>query len=517
MPRKLFERRDVSVVAPELWRQMMQTTTPTGINVTPDVAMTVTAFYAAIRFHAFAVASLPKILYQRTKDGKRRAFEQNLYSLLHDIPNPEMTAFDLSATLDSHVMIRGNGLAELEYDDTGAIKYIWPLRPDKVEMVRNENYELRYLYTLPENLNSEKRVLRPEQVLHLRGLSNDGRWGYAPITMMRNAVALAKATEEYGGAYFGNNAEPGVVLQHPKTLKDEAHKRIKESWEQSHMGLNQSHRMAILEEGMTVEKIGLSPEDSQFLQTRQFQVYEISRMTDVPPSMIFELTNANFSTLEQMTLDFVVHHLRPVLVANEQQMNRSLLLKRERDAGFFVEYLLDGLLRGDLQTRYNAYAIGKQNGWLNTNKILALENMNTIGPKGDVYTVPLNMSVLGEDGLPMAMPETKPVKEPNTPARILLKDAADRIGKRELNEFTNARKKSADKPEKYTAWVDEFYERDYPEFILQVITPFIEAGLLDQENTRQAITKYCKKRSADAWKNELAVYVVDEIVNLFEE
>ncbi len=523
---KLFrrvEKRDLSV-SPELLRpSLFATHTPTGISVTPDVAMTVTAFFSAIRFRAFAVASLPKILYQRTGQGKRRVTESQLYGLLHDIPNKEMTAFDLWSMLDSHVMIRGNAYAEIVSDNAGNVVEIWPLRPDKMSVVRNEAGALRYIYQLPQKFDNKKVELLPEQVLHLRGLTTDGVMGYAPITMMRNAVGLTKATEDYAAAYFGNGAQPGMVLKHPAKLKDPD--RLRDQWEHAHQGLDQAHRVAVLEEGMSVEKIGLSPEDSQFLETRVHQVYEISRMTDVPPQMIFELSQANFSTLEQMTLDFVVHHLRPWLVAYEQQCNRSLLLESERNAGWFVENLIDGLLRGDLQTRYNAYAIGKQNGWLTTNKILQMENMNTIGPKGDVYTVPLNMSVLGEDGMPKAVPDASPA-EPNTPARSMvfptramvypiLKDAAERIGKRELNEFTNARKKFGNNA-RFAAWAEQFYKQDYPAFIRTVMMPLVQSGFVNDGNL-QLFDGYCASRGELALTDAMGVYVVDEIVSLFEE
>lgn len=525
---KLFkrEKRDVTVVPQDLWRPASHgMSTPTGLNVTPYSALTVTSFFAAIRFRSFAVASLPKFLYQRTATGKRRATEHPLYSILHDIPNPEMTAFDLWATLDSHVMIRGNAYAEIVLDKNENVVELWPLRPDRMNVTRDEvTGELRYLYTLPDKFNNEKRVLQPYQILHLRGLTHDGVIGYAPITMMRNAVALSKATEEFGSAFFGNGAQPGMVLKHPSKLKDPVvYDRIKDSWEQAHMGLDQAHRVAILEEGMSVEKIGLSPEDSQFLQTRVHQVYEISRMTDVPPQMIFELSQMNYSTMEQMTLDFVVHHLRPWLVAYEQQSNRSLLLDSERKSGYFVENLIDGLLRGDLATRYNAYSIGRSNGWLSINDVRKMENMNAI-KGGDKYMVPLNYSVIDDNGIPMPAPSADPIKNPNTPARAIerpavglygsfLRDAADRIGKRELNEYTNARKKSA---EKFTAWVEQFYKRDYPEFIFQVIKPFIDSGLLNDADCKRATAIYCERRGAEAL-NDAGVYVVDEIVKLFEE
>ncbi len=538
---KLFQKRDVQIVPQSLWRtNSLSTLTPTGLNVTPEIAMQVTAFFAAIRFRAFSLASLPKILYQRVTGGKRRATEKLLYSLLHDMPNHEMTAFDMWSMMDAHRMVRGNSYAEIEFDQgNGEVIGFWPLRPDRMELARNESNELRYLYTLP---SGEKRVFRPEQILHLRGLTTDGVMGIAPITAMRSAVGLAKATEDYGGAYFGNGANPGVVLKHPGKFKDgEVYKRLKDGWEESHRGLDNSHRVAILEEGMDISQVGLSPEDSQFLETRTFQTFEIARMTDVPPNFIFELSKSSYSTNEQLSLDYVVHHLRPYLVADEQQIFRSVLLQRERDAGYFVENLIDGLLRGDLVSRYNAYAIGKQNGWLTTNKILAMENMNTIGAKGDVYTVPLNMSVLGDDGMPLPVPAAAPAGAPNTPARStpqtplspaetspkillrgylegvmpLLRDAAERIGKRELNEFTSARKKFGNNA-RFAAWAEQFYKQDYPAFIRTVVNPLVESGFVDDEKLT-SFDGYCASRGELALTDEMGVYVVEDIVKLFEE
>lgn len=519
-----FEKRDVTVVPSALWREgIYGYGTPTGLNITPDNALTVTAYFAAVRFRAFAVGSLPKILYQRIQDGnKRRAAEKKLYRILHDEPNDDMSAFDLWAMLDSHVTMRGNGYAEIVPDENGDVSALYPLRPDKMQVMRKDDGSLEYVYELPEKFNRRKVVLAPERVLHLRGLTSDGVMGISQITYMRNAVGLAKATEHYGSAYFGNGANPGVVLKHPGKIKDrQMVDSLRGQWEEMHSGLDNAHRVAILEEGMSVEKVGLSPEDSQFLETRQFQITEIARMTDVPPSMIFELTNMNFASMEQMTLDYVVHHLRPWLVAYEQQCNRSLLLRSEKQSGYFVENLIDGLLRGDLATRYAAYAVGKTNGWLSTNDILRMENRNTIGKKGDVYMAPLNMSVVGEDGMPIPVVEKNP-PQPNTPnmnansLAVLLKDAAERIGKRELNEYTNARQKYKN-PEKFSAWAEQFYKRDYPQYIRQVVKPFIEADFLKWEQIERGLAEYCDQRGEMALNGDLTVYVADHIAGLFQE
>ena len=513
--RQAFEQRSVSVVPEDLWRKNgVGMATPAGITVTPDTAMSVNAWFSAIRFMSFMLASLPWILYQKIGEDRQRATKHPVYSLLHDIPNPEMTSFDMLSTIMSHVMARGNGFAEIEIGARGEAKYLWPLRPDRMELARNENGEIRYLYNLPESFGGERRVLRPEQVLHQRGLGSNGLWGYSVVNTLRNSIALTKAAEEFGGAYFGNNAEPCVILRHPNKLKPDVHQRIKESWEQSHMGLSNAHRAAILEEGMEVEKIGFNAQDSQFIETRKFQIYEISRATGVPPHLLFELTHATFSNIEHQSLEFVIYHLRPWLVSFEKQANRSLLLERERAAGYYTEFLVDAIVRGDIDTRFKSYSVGLQNGMYSINDVLRKENMNTLGKMGDRHLIPLNMAVLGDDGLPI---QTQPARNPNTPARSLLypllADAADRIQRRETNELESARKRFGQNREKWTAWIEQFYKRDYPEFMRLVLDPLKQAEIVSEERMIAFIETYCEERGAAALKSSQLPFDLESIVS----
>jgi HK97 family phage portal protein len=505
----LFEQRSVTVVPEDLWRNARGGgATPTGITITPENALNSTTVFQAIRFLSFMLASLPLITYQKSGEDRQRATKHPLYYLLHDQPNEEMTSFDLISLLASHVFGRGNGLAEIVYGMSGQVEALWPLRVDRVQLVRNTNYELRYIVTLPEKFGSEQRVLRPEQVWHLRGLTKEGLWGLSVLAMHRNAVALAQATEQYGSAYFGNGAEPGVVLKHPGTLDDDVHDRITESWEQAHMGLNQAHRAAILEEGMSIEKIGFNPQDSQFLETRKFQVIEVARMFGIPPHLLFELSNATFTNIEQQSLELLKYHLRPWLVSFEQQIKRSLLLERERKAGYYSEFLVDAIERGDLSTRFTAYVSGLGQGVFTINDVLRKENMNTIGKMGDSRLVPMNMAVLGADGMPI--PSLNQPKNPPTAARNqefedhperrnpvfkpLFLDAAERILKRETNELTNVLKRFEGRSDKLNTWLDEFYKRDYPEFMQLVIKPLIRARLLTEEQADSLILSYCARR-----------------------
>lgn len=358
-----------------------------GVHVTEEGALRYGAVYACVRVLAETVASLPLITYQRQSRGKERAPDFYLYELLHDRPNPLMTSFEYREAIQGHLALWGNGYSEIEYASNGRVGALWPLRPDKMEPPVREGDGLIYTYQLPNG----KRVKLPGwRVWHLRGLSPDGITGYSPIALQRQSIGLGLAAEEFGARLFGNDARPGGVLQHPGMLDDEAYERIRGGWESRHGGLSKSHRTAILEEGMTYQQIGIPPEDAQFLETRKFERSEVAGWYRVPPHMIGDMENATFSNIEHQGINFVVHTMRPWLVRWEQAINLRLLTEQERRR-YFAEFLVDGLLRGDIVSRYQAYAVGRQNGWLSADDIRELENMNPLAKGGDTYLVPLNM------------------------------------------------------------------------------------------------------------------------------
>lgn len=361
----------------------------TGVTVTPESSLQSSAVYACTRLLADVVASLPLISYQRQSDGgKSRASNWALSPVLHDMPNPEMSSMDFWSTAVGHMCLWGNAYAEIDTNQAGDVSAVWPLRPDRTMPRRNRNTKLiEYVIQLP----SETVVLPAERVMHIRAFGTSGLMGLSPIQLAKESIGLAMATEEFGARYFGNGATPGVVLKHPGVMSQDAYDRLKESWRTQHEGLTNAQRTAILEEGVTIEKIGIPPNDSQFLETRKFQIIDIARMFHIPPHMIGDLEHgASYASIEQMSLDFVIYTLRPWLVRLEKGIFRSLLTPTERKQ-YFVEFLVDGLLRGDLASRYAAYAVGRQWGWLSVNDIRSRENMNPI-EGGDQFMVPLNMS-----------------------------------------------------------------------------------------------------------------------------
>ena len=241
-------------------------------------------------------------------------------------------------------------------------------------------------------------LLRREEVLHVPGLGFDGLIGYSPVAMAKNAIGMAIATEEYGASFFANGANPGGVLEHPGVVKDP--KRVRESWNAVYQGSSNAHRVAVLEEGMKFQAIGIPPEQAQFLETRKFQINEIARIFRVPPHMLADLEKSSFSNIEQQSLEFVKYTLDPWVIRWEMAIQKALFLPSEKKQ-YFVKFNLDGLLRGDYQSRMNGYATGRQNGWLSSNDIRELENMNPIPPElgGDLYLINGNMTKLQDAGI----------------------------------------------------------------------------------------------------------------------
>ena len=233
-------------------------------------------------------------------------------------------------------------------------------------------------------------MYEPNQIFHVVGLSYDGIKGISPIDQAREAVGLALATEEFGAKFFANGARPGGVLEHPGVLKDP--EKLRESWNKVYQGSRNSHKIAVLEEGVKYKEIGIPPEQAQFLETRKFQINEICRIFRVPPHLIGDLERSTFSNIEHQSIEFVTHTVRPWLVRWEQAIYKCLLNETERQL-YYARFNVDGLLRGDFPTRMQGYATARQNGWMSVNDIRKLEDMNSIDAEkgGDDYLVNGNM------------------------------------------------------------------------------------------------------------------------------
>lgn len=369
--------------------------TSSGRPVTERSAMQMTAVYGCVRILAEAIAGLPLHVY-RYKDGggKEKAIDHSLYRLLHDEPNPEMTSFVFRETLMTHLLLWGNAFAQVVRNGLGEIIGLYPLQPNRMSVGRDlDTKALYYEYqTSWDEPAGEYKTIRltPADVLHIPGLGFDGLVGYSPIAMARNAIGLAQATEDYGASFFANGAAPGGVLEHPGTIKDPS--RVRESWQQTFGGAGNGNKVAVLEEGMKYTPISVSPEQAQFLETRKFQVGEIARIFRIPPHMIGDLEKSSFSNIEQQSLEFVKYTLDPWVIRWEQAITKTLLNPREKQQ-LFVKFNVEGLLRGDYQSRMEGYAVARQNGWMSANDIRELENLDRIeaADGGDLYLVNGNM------------------------------------------------------------------------------------------------------------------------------
>ena len=373
-----------------------------GKVVTERSAMQMTAVYACVRILSEAIAGLPLHMYRYKEDGgKEKALDHPLYLLLHDEPNPEMSSFVFRETLMTHHLLWGNAYAQIIRNGKGEVVALYPLMPNKMTVSRDETGQLYYTYQksqdeLPKD-NAYTVTLHPSDVLHIPGLGFDGLVGYSPIAMAKNAIGLAIATEEYGSKFFANGAAPSGVLEHPGTIKDP--QRVRESWMSQFGGSQNSNKIAVLEEGLKYTPISISPEQAQFLETRKFQINEIARIFRVPPHMVGDLEKSSFSNIEQQSLEFVKYTLDPWVVRWEQSIQRTLLSSEEKKT-YFVKFNVEGLLRGDYQSRMNGYATARQNGWMSANDIRELENLDRIPAEdgGDLYLVNGNMLPLNKAG-----------------------------------------------------------------------------------------------------------------------
>ena len=467
-----------SLKDPRLNELFGSSSTDSGISVTPDTALTYSAVYQAVRCISEAVSSLPLNLYERSASGgKTKASAHPLYHLLHDSPNPEMSSLQWREASMAHLLLYGNCYTEIVRDLNGDAVELWPIDPSIVSPKRTESGELYY------DLNRGKAFITAANMMHISGLSFDGISGMSPIALARQSLGLSMAIEQFGAGYFGRGARPGGVLTFPGQLSPEARQNLRRSFEELHAGGANSHRVALLEAGLKWEAIGVPPDDSQFLQSREFQIVEVARWFNIPPHKLRDLNKPSYNSLEMMNIEFLTDTLRPWLVRWEQALNRKIIRPRDRESYFF-EHNVEGVLRGDIASRYQAYSVARNWGWLSVNEIREKENMNSVGPEGDVYMQPLNMQALG--AAPTAAPATDPsvvatspppTLPTPTPTRShesiilrLLDDAGERLQSVECS----AVKRFANKPTEFLNKLDHFVS-EHRARVTSAYAPVLEA------------------------------------------
>lgn len=450
----LAGKGDISLSQLDTWMDQAVSGVPTlaGADVNEENSLNLIPVFACVRLIANTIATLPFPVYlYTTGGGKRRDWEHPLYPILHDSPNPEMTAFDFWAAIVSHLERWGNGYAEIERGYTGQVRALWPLDPARIAPDHwGEDGRVIYKLRLP---SGEPKYLHSSLVLHIRGFGSNGITGYGPIALARQGIGLAKALESYGATFFGNDSRPGGVLSVEGVLKKEGRDALKDAWEDAHRGLSQKHRIAVLDAGAKFQATSLPNEDSQFLESRKFQTGEIATLFGVPPHMIGDTDRSTSwgTGIEQQTTGWYITGLRARVVMIEQRVALDLFTPEERRT-HKAEFIVDGLLRGDASTRHETYQKGVQNGYYSINDVLRLENRNPIGPEGDRRFVNGNMRPIDElytTGPRGGLPQGR--------MHEIVREAAARVVRKEIVAMGKAERRYEGQPEALLAAIEEFY------------------------------------------------------------
>lgn len=359
-----------------------------GVPVNEDVAFTFAAVWCAVRAICEPIAAMPYHVY--INEGRKNTLVPGhpVDWLLSMQPNPEMTAFDFWDTMAQR-MLMGNGIAEIERNNRGEPAWMWPLETERVRLKRNAAGGLQYEVT---NSNREVTILDPADVYHLHGLG-DGLWGYSVIGMARQSIGSGLAMEQFGAAFFGGGAHPGATIEAPPGMKmtKVAIDALIAEFDKRHAGAQNAFRTTFLDNGMKVSyPTGVTAEEAQFLQSRQFGILEIARWFRVPPHLLYDLTRATFSNIEHQSLEYVQHTLQPWARRIEMQTDVKLFGRTQRGV-YYSKLNFDSMLRGDITSRFTAYGQAKQNGWMSTNDIRYKENLNPV-KGGDEYLVQVNMT-----------------------------------------------------------------------------------------------------------------------------
>ena len=437
---KWFQPKSATLKEPEFWRQAYPNIfTGSGITITPENAMQVSAVFACVRILAETVASLPLKVYEEV-NGERRVADHPLNYILGSSCNGEQTAMEMREFQMTSLGLRGNAYAEIELDGRGRTRAIHPLKPGYVTISRDAAGNLKFDYSEPGN----EKVLPVHRVWRVAGLSGDGVTGLSPISLARESIGVAKGAESTAAHMFSNGITTSGTLEYPHKLDADKIENLRSQFADRYAGHGNSHKPMILESGMTWKQVGLNADDAQFLESRKFQIAEIARWYRVPLHMLNELDKATFSNIEHQSMEFVMHTIRPWLVRIEQTANRDLLSSDEKRR-YYVQHTVEGLLRGDTKARYEAYGSAITDGWMNRNEVRRLENLNPIDGLDD-FLVPMNMT---EQGLAKNLAGVL--------ARAEIKALTIESGKQSLESFKD--------------WLPSFYGRHAERLVNELMVP----------------------------------------------
>lgn len=367
-----------------------------------QTAMKYTAVFSCCRVLAETLAAAPIMLYKKLPSGDRQAMtDLNIYDVLHNKPNEEMSPFNFKECLMMALNLGGNSVCERLVNSHGDLVGLYPYEWTKVDISRDKDTK-KLIYKITDGAN--KKTLTRDQVFHIPGLSLDGITGLSPIQYASNAIRLGQSYESFGVNFYKNGANASGAFKFPNPLGDIAFERLKKETKENYQRLKNTGTPMILEEGGEFQQFTINPADAQLIENKHFQIEDIARIYRVPLHLIQDLSRSTNNNIEQQSLEFIMYTMLPWFKRFEENISMQLLSTAERKAGYYLEFKVDSLLRGDAKSRADAYAVGRQWGWLSVNDIRKLENMNGIGAKGDIYLTPLNMYEAGKE-LPTTAPK----------------------------------------------------------------------------------------------------------------
>lgn len=358
-----------------------------------DKALTLTAVWCAIRLLAESVSSLPVSVYSKQPNGdKLEDSKSPIYNLVKFKPNYYQNKITFFEFIMLSICTEGNSYVQIVRNNSGTPVQLICLDPSNVSVVVNNN-ELFYQV-------DGGAVLDSSDMLHFKTITDDGVTGLSPIDQCAKALNWGVSLEEFGSTFFSNGAKPSSILQTDRALSDTALQRLKTSFNNNYGKLKNSNSTIVLEEGLTFKPISISPEQAQFLSSRQFSIEEVARIFNVPPHMLKDLSKSSFNNIEMQSQEFVTYTLMPYITRIEQEMNLKLFRTNELGKTF-IEFNVNGLLRGDVKSRTEAYKTAITNGYMSINEVRQKENMNSI-EGGDKHFMQMNMTTIdkiGEDAI----------------------------------------------------------------------------------------------------------------------
>jgi HK97 family phage portal protein len=377
-----------------------------GPTINPQTALALTAVQRAVTLLSESIAQLPCRLYQAEKsklgDSRKLVTDHPAHRVISLQPNGWMTPFQVHEYKQHSMGLRGNAFALKDLDTDGSIKSIYPLHPDRVQIMVSPEDRMPYFHVLaaPDGLYG---VFPLRQMHHVRWIGDNVYAGLSPISVHKEALGIVAASERHTARVFGNGTRLSGVITRPQAspgIKDQAAiDKILADWKKKYAGSANAGEVALLQEGMDFKALSMSNEDAQLIEARGYGVRDVARIYGIPPHKLGDLSEATFSNIEQQSLEFVVYTLMPWIKRHEEAMERDFLTADDREAGFYIQFDVSSLLRGDTQSRYAAYAQARQWGWLSVNDIRRMENLPPV-QGGDVYLTPMNM-VDGKTGLPL--------------------------------------------------------------------------------------------------------------------